>query len=127
MAGRGGQEDRGGGGEGPDLQAPGKKMQPRFMETQVTRWSRVYYPSRASECVFMTFQMILSCWKLCPENINSSSSALRKPDSERSSRLLRVTQGGRGLVSLVHAQVQEADTGLWMLGAGPCTGVSVRR
>lgn len=26
----------------PDLQTPGKKMQPRFMGAQVTRWSRVY-------------------------------------------------------------------------------------
>lgn len=58
--GRGGREDREEEGDGPDLQAPGKKTQPRFMETQVTRWSRVYYPSRASECVFMTFPTILS-------------------------------------------------------------------
>lgn len=45
---------------GPDLQAPGKKMQPRFMRAQVTHWSQVYYPSHTSECVFMAFQMILS-------------------------------------------------------------------
>lgn len=45
---------------GPDLQAPGKKMRPRFMRAQVTHWSRVYYPSHTSECIFMAFQMILS-------------------------------------------------------------------
>lgn len=45
---------------GPGVQAPEKKMQPRFTGAQVTRWSQVYYPSHASECVFMAFQMILS-------------------------------------------------------------------
>lgn len=44
---------------GPDLRAPGKKMQPRFMGARVTRWSRVYYPSHAPECVFMALHMIL--------------------------------------------------------------------
>lgn len=108
---------------GPDLRAPGKKMQPRFMGAQVTRWSRVYYPSRASECVFMAFQMILSRGKLCAKNINSSSSTLRRADPEQSSRTLLVGQGGWGLVSFVSAQVPEAMDALnlalcWLISQG---------
>jgi hypothetical protein len=44
----------------PDLQALGREMQARFIDTRVTCWSRVYYPSQASGCVFMAFQTILS-------------------------------------------------------------------
>lgn len=46
--------------DGPDLQVLGKEEQARFMDTQVTCWSRVYYPSQASGCGFMAFQTILS-------------------------------------------------------------------
>lgn len=66
----------------PDLQLLGREVQARFMDTQVTCWSRVYYPSQASGCVFMAFQTILSRRKTIHRD-----ESIERAEPERSSRL----------------------------------------
>lgn len=91
----------------PDLQLLGREVQARFMDTQVTCWSRVYYPSQASGCVFMAFQTILSRRKTIHRD-----ESIERAEPERSSRL------SHGLPGMPGAQVS---------GLGPVQQPGCRR